>query len=334
MYNSHTSIPKPRYDKMNIFQNHNKTAHQTAAKIVLMGDSLISNLSLFIQVWKSYFKKYKTLNFGVGGDKIQNCLWRIENMILPSEVTDIFFLIGTNNTNNDHPSSIVNGIISCGLAARRRKHTLNIHIIGLLPRDEVMSPRRYKIDQVNKLLETECRTNNFLYITVLNEEWVDKNYILRTNLYHTDHIHLSQCGNSKLAKCIIERYEQYQIKNSKKSKSFSNMVEPQVCSSDFPPLSLHHSATLRSTKKLPPVQTSTSSYHIFRPTIHRAPTVSIPIMCNTLYNVPVSVSPCVSLIKSLPIKRPNKVRPSKGEKLDYIPPSINVAPSICNVSVR
>ena len=108
----------------------------------------------------------------------------------------------------------------------RRKHTLNNHIIGLLPRDEVMSPRRYKIDQVNKLLETECRTNNFLYMPVLNEEWVDKNYILRKNLYHTDHLHLSQCGNSKLAKCIIGRYEQYQIKNSKKSKSFSNMVEP------------------------------------------------------------------------------------------------------------
>ena len=201
MYNSHTSIPKPRYDKMNTFQNHNKTAHQTAAK----------------QVWKSYFEKYKTLNFGVGGDKIQNCLWRIENMILPSAVTDILILIGTNNTNNDNSLSIVNGIISCGLAARRRKNTLNIHIIGLLPRDEVMSPRRYKIDQVNKLLETECRTNNFLYMPVLNEEWVDRNYILRTNLYHTDYLHLSQCGNSKLAKCIIERYKQYQLKNSKKT---------------------------------------------------------------------------------------------------------------------
>ena len=117
---------------------------------------------------------------------------------------------------------------------------------------------------------------------------------------------------------------------------FNNPNQINFNLQNFPPLPLHHSAT------------STFSYHIFRETIHRTPTVSVPIMCNTTskyniskpayvpskYNVPVSISPCVSLIKSLPIKRPNKVRPSKKEKLDYIPPSINVVPYIRNVFVR
>ena len=86
MYTSHTSTPQPRYSKMNDFRKQNFLAQQNEAKILLIGDSLIANLLLFPNIWKDYFSNYKVLNFGVSGDKTQNCLWRTENLNFPKDV--------------------------------------------------------------------------------------------------------------------------------------------------------------------------------------------------------------------------------------------------------
>ena len=156
---------------MNDFRKQNFLAHQNEAKILLIGDSLIANLLLFPNIWKDYFSNYKVLNFGVSGDKTQNCLWRTENLNFPKDVTDVYLLCGVNNIDSDQPLDIVKGIISCGLSVKRKQSSTNIHIIGLLPRDSANSPRRSKIDQVNEILLNDCWTNNLLFLPNPKRDW-------------------------------------------------------------------------------------------------------------------------------------------------------------------
>src|ERR1043165_3659777 len=51
------------------------------------------------QFWDEYFAPLKAANFGIGGDKTQNVLWRIQNGELDGIAPKLVVLmIGTNNT--------------------------------------------------------------------------------------------------------------------------------------------------------------------------------------------------------------------------------------------
>ena len=66
-------IPVPRNGKFGWyekFKQHNFLLQESPTKIILIGDSLISNWSRYPDVWKNYFSIHKTLNFGIQGDKI------------------------------------------------------------------------------------------------------------------------------------------------------------------------------------------------------------------------------------------------------------------------
>ena len=45
--------------------------------MLIVGDSLVSNLSRYPEIWRKYFINQGALNFGIDGDKAQNVLWRV-----------------------------------------------------------------------------------------------------------------------------------------------------------------------------------------------------------------------------------------------------------------
>lgn len=67
--------------------------------LLFIGDSITAGwMSAGKEVWKKYYEGYNAANFGIGGDRTQGVLWRIENGeldgISPSVVV---LLIGVNN---------------------------------------------------------------------------------------------------------------------------------------------------------------------------------------------------------------------------------------------
>ena len=67
--------------------------NDSPSNILLIGDSLILNISWYQDVWSEYFSKHNTFNFGILGDKIQNLLWRIKNLKFPSNSTLFYIFI-------------------------------------------------------------------------------------------------------------------------------------------------------------------------------------------------------------------------------------------------
>ena len=116
-----TPVPRNRkpgwYEE---FKQDNFLLQESPTKVILIGDSLISNLSRYSDVWKNYFSIQDTLNFGIQGDKIQNMLWRLNNLNFTKNcsIKYVFILAATNNVDHNSPEEITNGLITSGLSAQ------------------------------------------------------------------------------------------------------------------------------------------------------------------------------------------------------------------------
>ena len=111
-YASHTKQMK------NIIKNQ--------AKVILLGDSLVANLSRYPSVWDRHLGPHNVVNCGIGGDHTQNVLWRVDKMYLPASVSVGVIHCGVNNTSIHAygPHDIATSIVLCGSRLRE----INPHI--------------------------------------------------------------------------------------------------------------------------------------------------------------------------------------------------------------
>ena len=202
---SPTTKPLGRDNKAgwyDIHQRHVAMISRRSPRVILCGDSIIAGLARYSEVWGKYFRPLNAINCGIGGDRTQHVLWRMENMQLPSTIQFAVLHCGTNNIDRDRPYDIANGVISCGLILQQKCSQVNVVVTGLLPRDLENSYRRTKIELTNKLLRDHCRQfTNFTYMGH-DKDWVLENGLLNEKLFYEDHLHLVESGNEKLATSI------------------------------------------------------------------------------------------------------------------------------------
>ena len=110
------------------FQKHNLLLNNRKVKILIVGKSLVSNLSRYPRIWRKYFINHGALNFGIAGDTAQNILWRVNNFYFSSNLNlkYIFILCGTNNIDHNSRQSIASTIIFNGLAFQKKSHKFQV----------------------------------------------------------------------------------------------------------------------------------------------------------------------------------------------------------------
>ena len=145
MNSSITSLsPTPRNGKhgwYDQFQKHNLLLNNSKAKMLIVGDSLVSNLSRYPEIWRKHFINHGAFNFVIAGDKAQNVLWRVDDFYFSSNLNlkYIFILCGTNSIDHNSPQSIANTIVSTGLTFQKKSHRFQVVISSLLPPDDKYS---------------------------------------------------------------------------------------------------------------------------------------------------------------------------------------------------
>ena len=184
-----------RFIKSSWIKCHRKhcfTMKVTNPNTPLLGDSIIDGLRRYQIVWKEYFVSLNAMNLGIGGDRVENILWRATSLPLPSSVRNIVF----------SPRDIADCIVDIGTIFRRKSNTVNIVICCLIPRDECWSINRLLIAKVNDILKYECHKNGFVFI-LQDHGWTLTNGSLDCSLFYKDSLHLVEQGNVKLAKSVV-----------------------------------------------------------------------------------------------------------------------------------
>ena len=115
-----TTRPLYRDTKSEIIDQHFKSLSKKSLSIVfpdvvIVGDSIAKGLT-------RSFNDVNSLNFGIGGDKTQHILWRMQNYVFPSPTPSspkfLYIQCGTNNLINNSPTEIVDGILSIAVMAK------------------------------------------------------------------------------------------------------------------------------------------------------------------------------------------------------------------------
>ncbi|MCS7014578.1 MAG: platelet-activating factor acetylhydrolase IB subunit [Gemmatales bacterium] len=106
------------------------------------------------------FVPLKTANFGIGGDRTQHVLWRIQNGELDGiRPKVVMLMIGTNNSNgNDNTAEeIADGITAIVREIHQRSPKTKVLLLGIFPRGKdpsnpAVKAQREKISRVNQII--------------------------------------------------------------------------------------------------------------------------------------------------------------------------------------
>ena len=143
-------------------------AKKGGGEILFMGDSITDNWrSKGLNVWNKYYAPQHAANFGIGGDRTQHVLWRIEHGELDGIKPRVAVLmIGTNNSNSDPADDIAKSVKLIIDAIRARIPDTKILLLAIFPRNKPTDKpgQMEKIHQVNGLIASydNGRTVKFL----------------------------------------------------------------------------------------------------------------------------------------------------------------------------
>ena len=187
-----------------------KIVARSSARTLILGDSIISGLTRYKNVWEKYLAPQGALNLGVPGDKTQNVLWRMQQIELPEKLRVLVILVGTNNVAADTPRTITDGITSIAKVALEKRVYLKVIVCGLLPRGSKFSAEREACCRVNEALRKFCDSGIFRGISYLppEDDWVLPNGHLDMSLYFQDSLHLIEAGNVKLCQAFVNAIEE------------------------------------------------------------------------------------------------------------------------------
>lgn len=170
--------------------------------VLLVGDSITQqwgsplDTGSLNESWKKEFKSLKTLNIGIGGDKTQNVLWRLEHGGVDGiEPRIILLMIGNNNmffTPETGTSAAAQGIAMCAKTLRRKFPNSQIIVAKILPAHE-SGNRFYKdIQKTNADLDSlRLQDDPKLSVLDLWSEFTHADGTLKKELFTPDSIHLS-----------------------------------------------------------------------------------------------------------------------------------------------
>ena len=104
--------------------------------LLMIGDSITSGWERpGKEVWKKYYGNRNAVNLGIGGDRTQHVLWRLENGNLEGISPKLAVLmIGTNNSGGDSSKDIAAGVEKIVEKLRGKLPEMKILVLGIFPR--------------------------------------------------------------------------------------------------------------------------------------------------------------------------------------------------------
>jgi lysophospholipase L1-like esterase len=173
-------------------------AKEGKAKLVFLGDSITAGWAgNGKEVWPKAFGQYQPANFGIGGDRTQHVLWRIQNGELDGiKPKAVVIMIGTNNSATDPAEGIASGITRIVGTVRAKQPQAKILLLGVFPRgsrpDGKLNELHAKLQQVNAVI-ARLDDGKHIFFLDIGDKFVQGDGPISKEIM-PDFLHLSPAG--------------------------------------------------------------------------------------------------------------------------------------------
>jgi lysophospholipase L1-like esterase len=136
-------------------------ARKGGVDVLFLGDSITDGWrSKGKPVWEKHFAPLNAANFGIGGDRTQHVLWRMENGELDGiKPKAVVLMIGTNNTGKERDGNprnttpeIIEGVTTVVKGLRANLPESKILLLAIFPRGQKGEPIRDQLAEINAAL--------------------------------------------------------------------------------------------------------------------------------------------------------------------------------------
>lgn len=184
---------------------HKEFCHQSRdkeANIIFIGDSMVQLMGQ-VADWDGLLAPFHCFNFGIGGDRTENVLWRTLNGELDNVQPKVVVLwCGTNNHGNS-ASQIAEGIVKIADQITMKQPESTVIVMSLLPRGRGPNPLRQRNKEANEIVQKLLSSRTKARYLDVTEGFVGADEtISTTDMY--DFLHLTRHGYQKILDPLVD----------------------------------------------------------------------------------------------------------------------------------
>jgi lysophospholipase L1-like esterase len=200
--------PSPRTDAGWVQRNEafnaraKRGAEMGDIRVVFVGDSITEGWQgAGKKVWEEKFAPLGAVNFGIGGDRTQHVLWRVQNGNLEGLAKPaagkspelLVLMIGTNNMASDPAAEIAHGVRAVVGAVRQKLPEARVLVLGIFPRGQSAMDRvRSKIADANRSIANIADGETVVFLDI-GERFLEEDGSISPEVM-PDFLHLSEKG--------------------------------------------------------------------------------------------------------------------------------------------
>ena len=155
---THSAVsPEPRGGGwMKRHESFNQRVTKGNVDLIFIGDSITHGWEgRGKDVWAKYYAKRNAVNLGIGGDRTQHVLWRLDNGNIKNISPKLaVVMIGTNNSGDGRNTAkeMIDGVTAVIDKLRAKLPKMEVLLLDIFPRGQRINAQRGKILQVNQVL--------------------------------------------------------------------------------------------------------------------------------------------------------------------------------------
>jgi beta-glucosidase len=185
-------------------------------QVIFIGDSITAGwrdkANGAFEIWERNFGRYNPVNLGIGGDRTQHVLWRLQNGGLGNlKPKAVVLMIGTNNTGfegdgktpRNTPAEAAGGVTAIVSYLRSNLPGTKILLLAIFPRGAMPDdPQRIQAGKINSIIKGLADGKSVVYLDIGRKFLADDGVLSRDVM--PDLLHLSARGYQIWADAIRE----------------------------------------------------------------------------------------------------------------------------------
>ena len=153
-------------------------------------------------VWAKFYGKRNTVNLGIGGDRTQHVIWRLDNGNL-KDITPkaAVIMIGTNNSGSNSSKEIAEGVEVIVKQIQAKSPKTKILLLGVFPRGTNNADKRRKVNKGANTIFSKLANGKTVHYLDIGPKFLQKDGTLTKEIM-PDLLHLSEKGYTIWAESI------------------------------------------------------------------------------------------------------------------------------------